>query len=650
MQTCSVAPPNFFRLALCLVYCVVLSIFNAGCDGCSAERTIATIIETSGRVDRSTPSTDMKWADAEIGNQLALGDAIRTGKASGAALNLDDGSTLALDEETVVRFLDKEPARGEQGFNLELGTASLEASDTGTSIRTIFGVARLEPGTKVHLRRSGDTLRYEVLVGSAKLESASGEHLTLKAGQRVEVSLGQASLELLESEPASEPLPTVEERDDEGSPENTGPITAAVKGSQVQAQAPGSGPFQTLNAGETTIASGTTIKVGANSSVVLSQGSETAELAPGGTYVVGGSQFVSAKSGNVTVTADGMIRVAVPGGVIVTRAGSATISTIPKGTHVQARSGTVSLVGKNKETISGGEEGLMTTDGKVSVEGRGINKTDLLVTAGQSMVVHDPAPPTAVRFVFAQLCKKGIIRLSGPASALPSGSKARGTADVALHIGPATTKYALHCIDDAGKESGPKASGSITVLNDAGSRPMPKQAPTTTIDVNGRGYTVLYQNQLPAVTLRWSDAPKEADGFKLYVSGAGLSKTFSTSSPSYTFGSGGLSAGTHTVYFTGGGRVSRRSTVGISFDNATPTASLSTPVNTGANPGGTVTVSGSALPGWSASVDGRPLEQDGNNRFTMKTQMPSDGRALAVHLTHPGRGDHVYLRRPAGGK
>src|SRR5690606_2239572 len=109
MQICSPAPPNVLRLALCLVYCVVLSVFSAGCDGCSAEHTIATIIKKSGAVDRSTVSANDKWTDADVGSEMALGDAVRTRKSSGAELSLDDGSLLSLDEETVIRFLDKEP-------------------------------------------------------------------------------------------------------------------------------------------------------------------------------------------------------------------------------------------------------------------------------------------------------------------------------------------------------------------------------------------------------------------------------------------------------------------------------------------------------------------------------------------------------------
>lgn len=643
MQTCRVAHHNLFRFASIFLSCVVLLFFAVGCESCSSENAVATIATKNGDVDRSTQSTQQHWATANIGNVFQIGDAVRTRKNSGAELSLDDGSLLALEEETVIRFLDREPDSNEQSFDLQLGTASLEAPKSGTSLRTLFGMARLEGGTKIQIRRKGDVMRYEVLLGSAKLESVSGEEMRIQSGQRVEVSLGQASLELIESD-ETRPLEEAEKNDVS---RMTGPISATVKGSSVELLAPGGDSYSKLAAGDTALQGGSTLKVGVGSSVIVTQGSDKAELAAGGTYVVGGNQLVSAQSGTVTVTAEGMMKVAVPGGFIVTQ-GSATISSVPKGTKVQAKSGKVSLLGKTQETITGGEEGFLAVNGDVKVEGRGVARTDYQLAVGQSVVIHDPAPPTAVRFLFAKKCEQGIVRLKGSKSSLPGDSMGRGTQSTALLIATGGVHYDFHCLDKEGKESESVASGNITVLHDTGSRSMPKNAPSTTVDVNGRGYTVLYQNQLPKVTLRWSTAPAGVSEFQLHVSGGGRNRTITTSGPSYTFTSGGLGGGAHTVYFTGGGRVSRRSTVSIQFDNATPTASLSTPVDTGVSPGGVVHVSGTALPGWSASVDGKPLEQDGNNRFTMKTSMPSDGRALAVYLTHPSRGSHVYLRRPAG--
>jgi hypothetical protein len=199
-----------------------------------------------------------------------------------------------------------------------------------------------------------------------------------------------------------------------------------------------------------------------------------------------------------------------------------------------------------------------------------------------------------------------------------------------------------------GVEGTATVTGKITVLADAGTRPVPKTAPSTFVDVNGRNYNVLYQHQLPQVTVRWSGAPDDATTFSVKRSSPGITRSYKSSSPTYTFRSGTLSEGTHQIYFEGGGRVSRRSSITIRFDNATPTASLQTPAHSGVGPGGSLPVVGMALPGWSVTVDGKPVGQDAGGRFSVRATMPQDGRPTAVRLTHPSRGAHVYLRRPAG--
>jgi hypothetical protein len=203
-------------------------------------------------------------------------------------------------------------------------------------------------------------------------------------------------------------------------------------------------------------------------------------------------------------------------------------------------------------------------------------------------------------------------------------------------------------LDDAGRVRAAVATGKITVLADAGTRPVPEKAPSTFVDVNGRNYTVLYQNQLPQVTARWSAPAGSGGGYKLYVKSGSRQRTLSTAQSAYTFQSGALSEGTHTLYFEGGGRVSRKSSVTILFDNASPTVALQTPANTGVAPGGSLLLTGAALSGWAVMVDGRAIALDADGRFSVSANMPGDGRPLAVYLSHPTRGAHIYLRRPAG--
>jgi hypothetical protein len=144
----------------------------------------------------------------------------------------------------------------------------------------------------------------------------------------------------------------------------------------------------------------------------------------------------------------------------------------------------------------------------------------------------------------------------------------------------------------------------------------------------------------------WKDAPQGSSS-TLHHRFGGASRRHTTSNSSYSFGSGRLREGKHEIYFEGGGKVSIKTAIRIRFDNAAPKATLNTPAAPTAKAGDDLQISGLALPGWAVDVDGRTLQQDGQGRFSVDAQMPTERRALAVRLTHPRRGTHIYLRRAA---
>jgi hypothetical protein len=85
--------------------------------------------------------------------------------------------------------------------------------------------------------------------------------------------------------------------------------------------------------------------------------------------------------------------------------------------------------------------------------------------------------------------------------------------------------------------------------------------------------------------------------------------------------------------------------VTIRFDNAAPTASLSSPAEGGFSSGGTVNVAGTAMPGWAVSVDGKDLPQDDQHRFSGQISAPAGQRGMLIRFTNPQRGVQYYLRR-----
>lgn len=262
---------------------------------------------------------------------------------------------------------------------------------------------------------------------------------------------------------------------------------------------------------------------------------------------------------------------------------------------------------------------------------------DMTAGAGESLIVHDPHPPTVVGFTGSRCAGLTVLEL---------GAKKRETIGAGRVTGafPAgAQRYRLRCDG----ETTPFAEGTVSVLADAGSRRLASGAPTNRIDADGRRYTILYQSLLPKVSVRWPNPPS-AGPFSLFVRSQGKGqKQFSASAPSYALAAGSLAEGTHELWFGAGAEQSRKTTVVVQFDNAAPTASISAPAERGFAPGGAVTVAGMALPGWTVSVAGRELAQDGQQRFTAEVATPADASSLAIRFAHPQRGVHYYLRRPS---
>ncbi|HEX6278145.1 MAG TPA: hypothetical protein VFZ53_34105 [Polyangiaceae bacterium] len=268
---------------------------------------------------------------------------------------------------------------------------------------------------------------------------------------------------------------------------------------------------------------------------------------------------------------------------------------------------------------------------------------DLLASAGDSFVVHDPRPPTAVAFS-VPACPSGAVLT------IESGKKGAretiGSGRVSAEFSQGTHRYSVACLGGGKSLGTPVARGTLSVVADAGLRTLAKTAPSSSVDTDGRRYTVLYQSLLPRLSVRWPNAPA-ASSYTLSVRSKQGARSFSSASANHTFDSGSLAEGEHSLTFEADGRRSKETSVVIRFDNAAPTASLTSPADTSFAPGSSVLVSGAALPGWSVAVAGRELAQDEQNRFSELVSAPGSERALAIRFSQAGRGVHYYLRRSA---
>ncbi|HXK18444.1 MAG TPA: FecR family protein, partial [Polyangiaceae bacterium] len=226
---------------------------------------------------------------------------------------------------------------------------------------------------------------------------------------------------------------------------------------------------------------------------------------------------------------------------------------------------------------------------------------DLLAAAGDSLIIHDPHPPTVVGFATARCPGLAVLEVGGK----KRETVGAGRVTAAFPIG--AQHYRLRC--DA--EPSPFAEGTVSVLHDAGSRRLASAAPSNRIDTDGRRYTILYQSLLPKVSVRWPNPPS-AGPFTLSLSSQGKGqKQFSSQGPSYSLPAGALGEGSHELWFEAHGERSRKTTVVVQFDNAAPMASISAPAERSFGPGQSVLVSGTALPGWTVSATGHELSQDG---------------------------------------
>jgi ferric-dicitrate binding protein FerR (iron transport regulator) len=611
--------------------CWLMALFV--CCTCRSSSSLATLQLTLGAVERDFAAQPKAWKAAEVGASFALGDGIQTGTGSSALLELEGGDQLSLDPNTQIRFANTLPGPRNLDLELVLGSVSVQAVHESLSIQTRAGPARVEKGSRVSLAASPEGLRFLVQVGQASFGSSepvtAGTGMLLAAqGQWTPIGLpGPAAKP--QPEPSSAPAAAVPLQ-----------IVAQITGRNARMRTDKG--WAALPEGTMQLNAGAELSLAHQTSVALEYLDQRALLQQDGRYVIAPRPgvLVAAASGSLSAGSSGKVRIEVPGGVIeVVPEGQVSIHLNKQLTRVdvQAREALLeSALGV--ERVGKGERGTLLESGKLGLEGRGLDYADTQLAAGESLVIHDPAPPTAVRFAFGSACpESGVLQLFHEGRA---DSYAAGRAAVSLLVQPGSYRYELRC----GADKASAASGSVTVLRDAGTRRMAARQPSAALQADGRDYTVLYQNRLPDITLGWRDAPAGASSSLVHEFGS-RSETLALTEPEHVFASGTLAEGSHVLHFVGGGKISRRTTINVVFDNAAPKASINTPVASSAAPGEELNIAGTALPGWDVSIDGHPAPCDAQGRFSLPVAWPNELHALSIRLRHPERGTHVFLRR-----
>jgi hypothetical protein len=610
----------------------------AACE-CGDSTSLATLARSSGTVARQPKGH--RWASASIGDRFVVGDAVRTGARSRADLEMARGAGLRLSERTTVRFARSRGAGSRLRFSVETGQTEVEAGDEDLWIEGELGAVRIERSSRVRLT-AGRGIEVEVLTGAAMIDRQEGPDQTLQAGQHGDLAMTPTA-------PLSTSAQTVgsgtESTRASGAPV-AGGIRVDVQAGEGAIRAAGQGTYQGLSPGVTSVAAGSILRLGASGRATVRRGADEASLTGPTEVLLGptGSSLLRATRGVTSATATGGdVRLEVPGGTIVLRAGGtrARVAVGADSTEITPQSGSVLVDARQDVSVSAGQLAVLGSDGTVAVSVHGGGRADLSIPAGESPVIHDAGAPTAVGIRFGPRCAGlGTVEVTGSRRILPvSGS---GSAVLTLRAG--VWGYRLRC---AATPEGPiaeSATGTITVRADSGATPLAKRIAHNALDADGRNYTVLYQNLLPSLTMRWSDAPA-GSGFTLHVEPqAGRGRVVRGAGASHTFASGEVAEGRYRFWFESTAGVRSPTTqLRLGFDNATPAATIR---DVPGAPGGGLRVTGLVEDGWAATVDGRPLPLDGHNRFVTELTVAGDAGAAAIRLEKAGRGVHYYLRRP----
>jgi hypothetical protein len=579
-----------------------------------SEAVVARLEAAANKVERM-PQEGAPWQPASVGDGFVIGSALRTGHGSHAQLKIGASGKLDVKEDAVVHFSRK----GAHASDLEVETGGIELESGDEAVG--FGTAVLEPHGKARVQRGPDGETIDVTLGTVQLE----DNTTLAAGQHV--TLGR---------------PAAAANGSAGSavPEVVGDVLSIkVTGKPVHVTR--GGADATLDPGTHALDAGAALDVPADASVEVTQ--KGAKVATTGAvrFKIGDDLLhLDITSGGLAMHAGGGDVVAtVPGGKLVVHDGgdaSADVSA-KDGTAIDDVHGKTDVAGKkNQATLAEGESIVLAPDGAVEKIAPPPAQTEVAIAAGENVVIHDARAPAAVHVSFLQTCLgSGVVEVARDRSfkRVIARSRAIGAANVTVPAG--AFSYRVRC------DGGSGAQGTVQVVRDSGRAPLPRTAARTTVDMDGREYTILYQNLLPLLTLSWRHAPKRGPYTFTVKSKQGQPRKYPSSGADLSLRAGELADGSYAVWCEAdAGGKSEESRIVIEFDNATPSASI----ESAEIKDGKVHVKGTVLDGSTVSTSAGPVELR-RGRFETDVAPGTGEDGVAVRIAHPKLGVHYFVTR-----
>ena len=184
---------NIWTAMLLFFLVLPATISLTGCQGCSG-KALATLVKFEGPAERDHASAQNKWHPAKKGEQFFVNDGIRTRNSATAELWLRDGSGLRMQQNSLIRFSKTRPGQNQIGLRIEEGVIFIDASSDQLEIKTRYGVAVLEKGTRVKLTRSANGVVLDVQIGNARFIAHDENEQFLSEGQRLQITMEKAVL------------------------------------------------------------------------------------------------------------------------------------------------------------------------------------------------------------------------------------------------------------------------------------------------------------------------------------------------------------------------------------------------------------------------------------------------------------------------
>jgi hypothetical protein len=464
------------------------------------------------------------------------------------------------------------------GTNLTVEVGEVELRGSGT-FGFAFGEIRLASAGAVKITPRS----VELVIGSAQVATSDGAPLDLALGRTFDIGLGRVAIATIDAG-----LPVI------------GELSIDVTGKGVEMQPPGGSSFFALPAGITTVPAGSALRIA---------------------------------SGGAKLTGTGTL--SLPGGAIELRdAAELHLAGAPHGTKLSVAQGAAKLVGKDAELeLARGESAMLADSGAITVLDV-IPRYFDMVAADAAFVVHDPKGATAIQFRFDKCAHGGSVELDRD-NRFRTPRTSAGTDAANILVPAGSWAYRVRCTNGT-----TPTRGLVTVLRDAGRRPLPALLARNTIDLDGRTYTVSYQSMIPTIVMR---VPGGGHAVRVHLATGGQDEIFESTSPTVTVPSAKLREALYTVWAEVDGAKSKVTTLKINFDQTAAQVYLESPIDGRPWPAD-IDIRGAVLPGWTASLEGVAIPIDAQRRFVAKVSHPA-GKALAIKMAHPVRGVHYYLRR-----